>query len=327
MWSDIPNNRQMRWLEDDGRVSVFRMPSNNSNGNTFDFQGRQVSCEHSGRRVVRYEHDGTISVIAESYSGMRLNTPNDVAPHPDGSYWFTDPSFGLSLYKGAADAPGGPGNPEGRLKSTAGQAVGIGTVKREMTSANVYRVDPAGRIDLVVSQKDLTGVPNGIAFSPDYKKLYVVTNGLVMSFDVDAANKLTNQRQVADFVIDAVPCRTDGIRVDVSGNLWCSSNAGRNLGYSGVTVWSPDGRPLGGSACRRRARTWRSVARSATGSHGREPVAVRGLRRHAGRGAGLADRAFRLSPSSGSQSRPAGSSGVRRGRRPRRPSCSARPVG
>ena len=245
VWSDIPNNRQLRWLEDDGRVSVFRMPSNNSNGNTFDFQGRQVSCEHSGRRVVRYEHDGTISVIAESYSGMRLNTPNDVAPHPDGSYWFTDPSFGLSLYEGAADAPGGPGNPEGRLKSRAGQAVGIGTIKREMTSANVYRVDPGGRIDLVVSQKDLTGVPNGIAFSPDYKKLYVVTSGLVMSFDVDAGNRLANQRQFADLVIDGVPCRTDGIRVDVNGNLWCSSSAGRDPGYSGVTVWSPEGKALG----------------------------------------------------------------------------------
>ena len=245
VWSDIPNNRQLRWLEDDGRVSVFRMPSNNSNGNTFDFQGRQVSCEHSGRRVVRYEHDGTISVIAESYSGMRLNTPNDVAPHPDGSYWFTDPSFGLSLYEGAADAPGGPGNPEGRLKSRAGQAVGIGTIKREMTSANVYRVDPGGRIDLVVSQKDLTGVPNGIAFSPDYKKLYVVTGGLVMSFDVDAGNRLANQRQFADLVIDGVPCRTDGIRVDVNGNLWCSSSAGRDPGYSGVTVWSPEGKALG----------------------------------------------------------------------------------
>ena len=102
VWSDIPNNRQMRWLEDDGRVSVFRMPSNNSNGNTFDFQGRQLSCEHLTRRVVRYEHDGSITLIADGYSGKRLNSPNDVVPHPDGSYWFTDPPYGVN-YQGYTD--------------------------------------------------------------------------------------------------------------------------------------------------------------------------------------------------------------------------------
>ena len=93
VWSDIPNNRQLRWLEDDGRVSVFRMPSNNSNGNTFDYQGRQISCEHLTRRVVRYELDGSATVIADSYNGKRLNSPNDAVPHPDGSIWFTDPPF------------------------------------------------------------------------------------------------------------------------------------------------------------------------------------------------------------------------------------------
>src|SRR6266542_2586964 len=87
LWSDIPNNRQMRWLEDNGQVSVFRQPSNNSNGNTFDFQGRQISCEHLTRRVVRYEHDGSAIIIADSYQGKRLNSPNDAAPHPDGSIW------------------------------------------------------------------------------------------------------------------------------------------------------------------------------------------------------------------------------------------------
>ena len=102
VWSDIPNNRQLRWLEDDGRVTVFRTPSNNSNGNTFDFQGRQLSCEHLARRVVRYEHDGSITVIADAYDGKRLNSPNDVAPHPDGSYWFTDPPFGGSALRGRA---------------------------------------------------------------------------------------------------------------------------------------------------------------------------------------------------------------------------------
>src|SRR5712675_2104989 len=100
VWSDIPNNRQMRWSEDDGHVSVFRYPSNYSNGNSFDFQGRQLSCEHLTRRVVRYEHDGTSSVLADNYNGKRLNSPNDVAAHPDGSYWFTDPPYGRSLYEG-----------------------------------------------------------------------------------------------------------------------------------------------------------------------------------------------------------------------------------
>ena len=110
VWSDIPNNRQLRWLEDDGRVSVFRAPSNNSNGNTFDYQGRQLSCEHLMRRVVRYELDGSVTVLADSYQGKRLNSPNDVVQHPDGSYWFTDPPYGGQLYEGAPDAAGGPSN-------------------------------------------------------------------------------------------------------------------------------------------------------------------------------------------------------------------------
>jgi len=245
VWSDIPNNRQLRWLEDDGRVTVFRSPSNNSNGNTFDFQGRQVSCEHSGRRIARYEHDGSVTVVADSYMGMRLNSPNDVAPHPDGSYWFTDPPAGFQLYEGAPEAPGGAGNPEGRLRSKAGQLVGVGTLKREITTANVYRADPSGKVDMMVSQTQLPGNPNGITFGPDHKKLYVVTNGIVHSFDLDSNNKLSNQKQFTDLMIDGVQCRTDGVRADVNGNLWCSSNAGQRLGYSGVTVWSPEGKLLG----------------------------------------------------------------------------------
>lgn len=245
VWSDIPNNRQLRWLEDDGRVTVFRSPSNNSNGNTFDFQGRQVSCEHSGRRIARYEHDGSISVIAESYMGMRLNSPNDVAPHPDGSYWFTDPPAGFQLYEGAPEATGGAGNPDGRLRSRAGQLIGAGTLKREITTANVYRVDPSGKVDMMVSQKQLPGNPNGIAFGPDYKKLYVISNGTLVSLDLDGGNKLSNQKQFSDMMVDGVMCRTDGARVDVNGNVWASSNAGRSLGYSGVTVWSPEGKLIG----------------------------------------------------------------------------------
>ena len=115
VWSDIPNNRQLRWLEDNGRVSVFRVPSNSSNGNTFDFQSRQISCEHMTRRVVRYELNGSITVIADAFNGKRLNSPNDVVPHPDGSIWFTDPPYGGQLYEGVPDAAGGASNPAGRL--------------------------------------------------------------------------------------------------------------------------------------------------------------------------------------------------------------------
>src|SRR5438309_1108488 len=175
VWSDIPNNRQLRWLEDDGRVTVFRMPSNNSNGNTFDFQARQLSCEHLTRRVVRYDNDGSITVIADRYDGKRLNSPNDVVPHPDGSYWFTDPPYGGQLYEGAPDAAGGPSNRAGRLKPRLGQAAGLGNDKRELPT-NVYRVDPSGKVDLVVSESQVPD-PNGLTFSPDFKKLYVVSTG------------------------------------------------------------------------------------------------------------------------------------------------------
>jgi gluconolactonase len=255
VWSDIPSNRQMRWLEDDGHVSVFRSPSNNSNGNTFDPQGRQLSCEHLTRRVVRYEHDGAITIIADSYEGKRLNSPNDVAVHKDGSIWFTDPPYGGQLYEGAPDASGGPTNPAGRLNQRAGQPAEIGTFKRELPT-NVYRVDPGGRVDLVVAE-DLVPDPNGITFSPDYTKLYIASTGRgpgdkgpggkgeVYSFDVSTDNKASNRKLFSDCVIDGVKCGPDGLRCDVDGNLWVSSNAGRVVGYSGVTVWNPQGKLLG----------------------------------------------------------------------------------
>jgi gluconolactonase len=245
----------MRWLEDDGRVSVFRSPSNNSNGNTFDSQGRQLSCEHLTRRVVRYEHDGSISVIAESFQGKRLNSPNDVAVHRDGSIWFTDPPYGGQLYEGAPDASGGPSNVSGRLNSKAGQPAGIGTFKRELPT-NVYRVDPSGRIDLVITE-DQVPDPNGITFSPDFKRVYIASTGKgpgdtgaggkgeVYSFDVGSDNKVSNRKLFSDFMIDGVKCAPDGLRCDVEGNLWASSNAGRALGYSGATVWNPAGKLLG----------------------------------------------------------------------------------
>jgi gluconolactonase len=255
VWSDIPNNRQLRWSEDDGRVSVFRMPSNNSNGNTFDFQGRQLSCEHLTRRVVRYEHDGSITLIADKFTGKRLNSPNDVVAHPDGSYWFTDPPYGGQLYEGAPDAPGGPSNRAGRLKPRLGQPLEIGDAKRELPTG-VYRVDPSGRVDLVVGE-DQVPDPNGLTFSPDYKKLYVISTGRgpgdtgpggnrdMHVFDVGADNKPTNRKIFTDFMIDGIKCGPDGVRCDVDGNLWCSSNAGRAVGYSGVTVWTPEGKLIG----------------------------------------------------------------------------------
>jgi len=229
IWSDIPNDRQMRWIEDDNRVAVFRHPSNNSNGNTFDFEGRQLSCEHLTRRVVRYEHDGSTTVIAESYNGKRLNSPNDIAAHRDGSYWFTDPPYGRSLYEG---------RPEPRELPTS-----------------VYRVDKSGKMTLVVTEQQVPD-PNGITFSPDYSKLYVVStgkgpgdtgpggNGDLFVFDVrDGA--ASNGRRFADFMIDGVKCSPDGVRCDVDGNVWCSSNAGRSVGYNGVTVWTPQGKLIG----------------------------------------------------------------------------------
>jgi gluconolactonase len=255
VWSDIPNNRQMRWLEDDGHVSVFRLPSNNSNGNSFDFQGRQLSCEHLTRRVVRYDNDGSITVLADSFQGKRLNSPNDVVAHPDGSYWFTDPPYGGQLYEGATDASGGASNEAGRLKSRLGQAAGMGEFKRELPT-QCYRVDPSGRVDMVLTEEQVPD-PNGLCFSPDYKKLYVCSTGKgpgdkgpggkgeVYVFDVGADNKLSNRKLFSDFMVDGVKCGPDGIRADVDGNLWVSSNAGRAVGYNGVTVWTPDGKLIG----------------------------------------------------------------------------------
>src|ERR1700728_5250426 len=168
LFSDIPNNRIMRYSEDDGHVSVFRQPSMNSNGNTIDREGRLITCEHSGRRVTRTDHDGSITIIADKYNGKRLNSPNDAAVAADGSIWFTDPVYGIG------------GNYEG-VKSEA-----------EQEKHNVYRVDPqSGDIKVVV---DDFVEPNGITFAPDEKKLYVIDTGFtdgpnnpshIRGFDVD----------------------------------------------------------------------------------------------------------------------------------------------
>ena len=255
VWSDIPNNRQLRWIEDDGSVSVFRLPSNNSNGNTFDFQGRQISCEHLTRRVVRYELDGSITVIADSFNGKRLNSPNDAVPHPDNSIWFTDPPYGGQLYEGTPDSAGGPSNAAGRLNNRVGQPVGVSDVKRELPT-QVYRWDPSGRLDVVIPD-DKVPDPNGLCFSHDYKRLYVASTGKgpgdtgpggkgeIYVLDVGTDNKLSNQRLFTDCMVDGVKCGPDGLRCDVNGNLWASSNAGRAVGYSGVTVWTPDAKLIG----------------------------------------------------------------------------------
>ena len=255
LWSDIPNNRQMRWSEDDGHVSVFRAPSNNSNGNSFDFQGRQLSCEHLTRRVVRYEHDGTATVLADNFGGKKLNSPNDVVAHPDGSYWFTDPPYGGQLYEGEPDVAGGPSNSSGKLNPKIGQPAGFVPGRRELPT-NCYRIDPSGRVDLVVTEEQVPD-PNGLCFSPDYKKLYVASTGKgpgdtgpggkgdMFVFDVGTDNKVSNQKRFSDFMVDGVKCGPDGMRCDVNGNVWAASNAGRAVGYSGVTVWSPEGKLLG----------------------------------------------------------------------------------
>ena len=255
IWSDIPNNVQLRWLEDDGRVTVFRNPAQNSNGNTFDFQGRQLSCEHLTRRVVRYEHDGTITVIADSFDGKRFNSPNDIVAHPDGSYWFTDPPYGGQLYEGQPDAAGGPSNTAGRLNPRIGQPPEAGRMKRELPTA-VYRVDSTGKVTQVATEAQAPD-PNGLAFSPDFKRLYVASTGKgpgdtgpggrgdMFVFDVTASNTLANGRRFSDFMIDGVGCGPDGVKCDVDGNVWCSSNAGRAVGYSGVTIWSPAGKLIG----------------------------------------------------------------------------------
>ena len=255
VWSDIPNNRQLRYLDDDGRVTVFRSPSGNSNGNTFDFEGRQLSCEHLTRRVVRYEHDGSVTLIADTWDGKRLSSPNDVVSHPDGSYWFTDPPYGASLYEGQADESGGPTNPSGRLRPRLGQALESGRMRRELPNA-IYRVDRSGRVDRLATE-ELVPDPNGLTFSPDFKRLYVASTGRgpgdthpggrgdLHVFDVTADSRLTGHRLFSDCMVDGVRCAPDGVRCDVDGNVWASSNAGRAVGYNGVTVWTPEGRLIG----------------------------------------------------------------------------------
>jgi gluconolactonase len=218
LWSDIPNDRILRWEEETGAVSVFRKSSNNANGNTRDRQGRLVSCEHRGRRVVRTEYDGALTVIADSYAGRPLNSPNDVVVKSDGSIWFTDPPFGiLGWYEGERHAPQQP-------------------------HTNVYRVDgQTGEITLVADDIDH---PNGLAFSPDERILYIVESRgeprNILAYDVDGA-KLRNRRVFIRCESGETP---DGFRVDTEGNLWCGWGMGAP-GLDGVKVFNAAGAPIG----------------------------------------------------------------------------------
>lgn len=219
VWSDIPNNVQMRWIADDERVTVFRNPSGFSNGNTFDYEGRQLSCEHGGRRVVRYEPSGEVTVLAERFQGKRLNSPNDVVVHPDRSIWFTDPLYGIR------------GNYEGFKGESE-------------TKPAIYRLDAAtGQLDMITDE--VTG-PNGLCFSPDHKRLYVADTGAgreIRVFDIDGRTA-RNGRRHAQLTVpgssDAkpAPAFADGMKCDVDGNIWAGARPG-------VQIVAPTGETIG----------------------------------------------------------------------------------
>ncbi len=216
--SDIPNNRILKWEEETGAVSVFRRPSHFANGNTRDRQGRLVTCEHGGRRVTRTELDGTLTVLMDRFEGKRLNSPNDVVVKSDGSIWFTDPPFGLlGDYEGAR-------------------------AEQELPEA-VYRLDPATGQATVLD--DTIAGPNGLAFSPDERVLYVVQSRAsprnILAYDVAGDGTRITGRRV---LIDAGPGTPDGFRLDEDGNLWCGWGMGTPE-LDGVMVFSAQGEPMG----------------------------------------------------------------------------------
>ena len=216
LWSDIPNDRILRWDEETGSVSNFRKPSNHANGNTRDRQGRLLTCEHSGRRVTRTEYDGTITVLADRYEGKKLNSPNDIVVKSDGSIWFTDPAFGI-------------------------QSNYLGRVSEQELPAQVYRIDGhTGRLSVVES--DLKA-PNGLAFSPDESILYIIDSGVqprkILAYEV-SAERLDNPR----VIVDAGEGTPDGLRIDIDGNLWCGWGMGKPE-LDGVRVFAPTGEAIG----------------------------------------------------------------------------------
>ena len=226
VWSDIPNNRQMRWVEEDGHVSTMRAASNNSNGNTFDYQGRQLSCEHLTRRVVRYEQNGKVTVLADKFNGKPFNAPNDIVVHPSGDIWFTDPGYGILVAY------------EGELAAL------------ELKEA-VYRIDgQSGKVTVVT---DDMFKPNGLCFSPDYKKLYIVDTGFshypqapknIRVYDVVNGKTLRAGKEFTSMAMGDKSGNSDGIRADIDGNIW-SAAAGGGEGYDGVHVFAPNGERIG----------------------------------------------------------------------------------
>lgn len=232
VWSDIPNDEILRWCEEDGHVGRrFRFPSGNSNGNTFDHQGRQISFCHGTRRVIRYENDGGITVLADKADGKELNAPNDGAVHPDGWLMFTDPGYGsLMNYEG------------NRLPASANSA-------QPIQKEAVYRVDAPG---VVTKVTDEPVKPNGLCFSPDYRKVYIADTGIthypdaksvVWVYDLDGKN-LRNGRVFASMEFQGKTGFGDGIRCDEDGNLWVGVGwVGE--GYDGVHVFHPDGTRIG----------------------------------------------------------------------------------
>jgi len=213
-----------------------RLPSNNSNGNAFDSQGRQLTCEHLTRRVVRYEHDGSVTVIADSYGGKHLNSPNDVVAHPDGSVWFTDPPFGEQMYEGAPDAAGGPA-----IKRDTSDRASASRPTSARSSASCRQCVPC-RPPREAGPRGQGGAVAGAKRAGLLARLQeALRRGRKQRCRLrrGADATLTNQKMFASFTVDGIRCGTDGIRVDVDGNLWCASNAGR----TSATVVSPCGRP------------------------------------------------------------------------------------